>query len=238
MNEGNPDHLAPVTGARLSPLFPMHPLHKPKYPAGFSLIELLVVVAIIALLGALAMGGLSNVIRSSKLTNTAQRIADQITVARQLASSRNIPVQVRFYGLPYFDMTTGGAFINRGMQLFMTDGITFTNAVSRPFLFPNRVAIRDDSPLLGACLYVPFNSPGLTNFGVYGRGTICYRAFTIRPNGIVTSGNNTVISDYNNWITLQNWDPNAKLSAAVPTNANYVAIQVNPITAKVTILRP
>ena len=216
----------------------MHPLHKPKYPAGFSLIELLVVVAIIALLGALAMGGLSNVIRSSKLTNTAQRIADQINVARQIAATRNLPVEVRFYKLPWFDQTIGGARVYRGMQTFVTDGITFTNPVSKPFLFPDRVAIRIDSPLRGMIKYVDFNSPGLANFGIYGRGTIGYNVFTIRPNGMLNSGTTTNISATNNFMTLQNWEPNSTLDSMVPMPANYALVRVDPITAKVTILRP
>jgi len=197
-----------------------------------------VVVAIIGLLAALAMGGLSNTVRSSKLTNTAQRVADQINVARQVAAARNLPVEVRFYKLPWFDQTTGGAFVYRGMQTFVTDGITFTNPVSKPFLFPNRVAIRIDSPLRTQILYVANNTPGLADFGIYSKGTICYNAFTIRPNGMLVSGTSTNISATNNFMTLQNWEPDSTLDSSVPMPANYALVRVDPITAKVTILRP
>ena len=196
------------------------------------------VVAIIGMLAALAMGGLSNTVRSSKLTNTAQRVAVQINVARQVAAARNLPVEVRFYKLPWFDQTIGGARVYRGMQTFVTDGITFTNPVSKPFLFPNRVAIRIDSPLRGMIKYVDYNSPGLADFGIYGRGTIGYNVFTIRPNGMLVSGTSTNISATNNFMTLQNWEPDSTLDSSVPTPANYALVRVDPITAKVTILRP
>ncbi|MFM8716600.1 MAG: Verru_Chthon cassette protein D, partial [Spartobacteria bacterium] len=132
-----------------------------KSPA-FSLIELLVVIAIIGILAAAAIGGLSNVARSTNLTSAAQRLGDQFALARQTAVARNLPVEVRIYKLPDYDATTGGATLWRGLQLFIKDGSTDVPA-SRPLFFPQRVIISENaqaSPLLsdlGAELTPPSN---------------------------------------------------------------------------------
>ena len=200
---------------------------------GFSLLELLVVIAIISILATLSIGGLTNVARSSKLTNTAQRIGDQIALARQTAAARNLPVEVRFYILPYFGLTTGGAYLPRGMQLYIRDG-TNTVPVSRPVLFPERVVIRDQYMISAMNLLAWSNTTG--NWGAYKKNGYGYRFFTIRPNGMLSSDN--PISDWNNWLLVQTWEQDTPCNSASPMPTNYAIVQVNPITAKVTILRP
>jgi len=203
-------------------------------PRGFSLVELLVVVAIIVLLAALATGGLNNVARSSKLANAAQRVGDQIALARQLAVSRNLPVEVRFYKLPDFDSTTGGPTLWRGMQLFISDG-TATNAVSRPVFFPQRVIISANSaisPLLTTAMGAEITPTN--NVGAYSTANVQYKSFTIRPNGMLATSNSLV--DANNFLTLH--QQNDPMGADGIKPANFITVQVNPITSKVTILRP
>jgi len=205
------------------------------FPRGFSLIELLVVIAIISILATLSIGGLNNVARSSKLANAAQRVGDQIALARQLAAARNLPVEVRFYKLPDFDSTTGGPTLWRGMQLFISDG-TASNAASRPVFFPQRVIISANSamsPLLTTAMGATESTP-TSNVGTYSTANVQYKSFTIRPNGMLAASNSLV--DANNFLTLHH--QNDPMGADGIKPANFFTVQVNPITSKVTIQRP
>lgn len=199
----------------------------------FSLVELLIVVGIIALIASMAMGGLNNVLRASKVTTTAQVMADQINLARQIATARNLPVEVRIYSLPYFDMTNGGAFLYRGMQLFVQG----SNAVSSRVLFADRIVARETSMLGNGTTYTPFNLIS-TNWGPFKQGQYGYQSFYISPNGRATSGGSNTISNYNNWFIIQNWEQNARCNGSAPMPKNYALVLVNPITSKANVLRP
>ena len=225
----------------------MHPHDKPTNSSrGFTMIELLVVVGIIVIMAALAMGGLSNVVRSSKLTNAAQRVADTINIARQTAAARNLPVEVRFYSLPYFGKTTGGAYIVRGMVLYIQDtpsnSVTASTnmvALTKPYFFPERiVGWQTASKLLNSTIvnYVPYTATK-EGFGAISKNTVNYYAFTINPNGRLSP---SAINTLSNYITLVNWEPDTPCNAStLPTvPKNCATIQVDPMTAKVTIIRP
>ena len=202
----------------------MNPYTIPGKTNGFSLVELLFVIAIIVLQASVAMNGLNNVTRSARVLNVAQRIADQISVARQTASSRNLPVEVRIYNLPDWDATSGSANYLRGMQLFIDDIVT--NPISRPFYFPPRVIITSNStisPILGSMVV---GSTTLPNYG-----SVRYYSFTIRPNGILLPAG---ISDTNNFLTL--FQDTADLIGALPKN--FATLQIDPVTTKASILRP
>ena len=202
-----------------------------KSPA-FSLIELLVVISIIGILAAAAIGGLSNVARSSNLTSAAQRLGDQFALARQTAVARNLPVEVRIYKLPNFDFTTGGATLWRGLQLFIKDGTNDVPA-SRPLFFPQRVIISENaqaSPLLTG-LGTELTPP--SNVGAFTAANVRYKSFTIRPNGTVTATSSVPDA---NWFLTVHHENDAKPDGIKP--ANFATVQINPVTSKVTILRP
>ena len=210
---------------------------------GFTLVELLVVVAIIGVLSTFAIGGLRSISRASALTTTAQRVADQINLARQIATARNLPVEVRVYCLPYFGMTTGGAWLFRGMQVYVVNGTNY-EAASRRVLFPERVIIRDQD-LVSVMSHISYsNSIITTNWGEFGRRGYGYRYFTIRPDGkaviypTTDNTNTNVMNDYNNWFTLHNWEQDSGCGSAQPMPSNYAIVQINPFDSKATIIRP
>lgn len=195
-----------------------------KSHGAFTLVELLIVVGIIGLLASLAMGGLNNVLRSTKLTTAAQLVADQMNVARQTATARNLPVEVRFYTLPDWDRTSGTPTYLRAMQVFLQDGTT--NPVSKPVYLPARIMISTNtdsanSPMLSAMVS--------SNVTLTGYGSVPYSSFTIRANGMLRGKTNFTTA--NNYLKLVQADQG-------PTQQNFAAVQINPITGKVMVLRP
>jgi uncharacterized protein (TIGR02596 family) len=71
-------------------------MHK-KPNAAFSLIELLVVCGIIAIIAGFAIPASLTMMKGSQLTQAAQVLTDQISLARQTALARNRSVEVRIY---------------------------------------------------------------------------------------------------------------------------------------------
>ena len=198
----------------------------------FSLLELLLVVGIISLLVALAANGLNNVARSSSLATAAQRLGDQIALARQNASSLNLPVEVRLYQLPDFDATNGTAILWRGLQLFSQNASGNVTPLSKPVLFPNRVIISSNSAISPLLTSLTRTSP-VAAVGPFPSNSVSYVSFTIRPNGMVTP---STITDTNSFLTLH--QQNEPIRSGDTKPANFITIQINPITSKVTLLRP
>lgn len=215
---------------------PEEPFFRERKPVAFSILELLVVIAIIAMLATLATAGLDSVSRSTKLASAAQRLGDQIALARQTAVSRNLPVEVRLYKLPDFDQTSGSSSVWRGLQVFLVEGGNAT-PVTRPLFFPNRVIISENSevsPLLqnsasGLGAEITPTAP----VGAFASANVRYKSFTMRPNGTVTASNDIPTE---NWFLTLHHDNEAKPDGIKP--ANFATIQINPVTGKVSLLRP
>jgi len=85
-----------------------------KKSRAFTLVELLAVMAVIAVVIAFAVPAATQIMRGSQLTQGSQQFADQIGYARQLAISRNRPIEVRFYR--FSDPETPGESVDRPEQ--------------------------------------------------------------------------------------------------------------------------
>src|SRR4051794_11618182 len=64
---------------------------------GFSLLELLIVCGVIAVVVAFTIPAVTTMIRGSQLTQGAQLLTDQMSLARQRALTKCRAVEVRFY---------------------------------------------------------------------------------------------------------------------------------------------
>jgi hypothetical protein len=72
-----------------------------------------------------------------------------------------------------------------------------------------------------------------SNVGAFTAANVRYKSFTIRPNGTVTATSS--IPDAN-WFLTVHHENDAKPDGIKP--ANFATVQINPVTSKVTILRP
>lgn len=189
---------------------------------GFTLLELLVVISIMVMLMTLSMPAITSILTGSKLERAGQMVADALTLARQEAVSKNREVQVAFFELP---MGTGGkGWI--GLQVWRVDDSptgSIVRPVSRLWTLPEPMIISTSgglSPLLTTA-----SLSGTTT--IAGNTSVAYKAFRFRANGAMDSGIGT-----NNYITVQD----AVLQGNPPPN--YFTVQVNPITGKISIIRP
>lgn len=114
----------------------------PAVRSAFSLIELVVVIAIIAIIATFIVPAATGILRGSSITQASQTLTDQISLARQLALSRNRAIEVRFY--QYADPEAPGETVGtpssgqwRGLQIFEV----LESGVAVPFDKPQRLPI-------------------------------------------------------------------------------------------------
>ena len=195
----------------------------PHSSQAFSLTELLIVMAIVGLLASLTMPAFSSIVSGNGISKGGQILGDQIIFARQEATTKNRNVELRFISMPNGLLSGYSA-----MQLWMTDE-TGTNSTPLGKLqkLPEGVLIASNdvlSPLLKA------------DSSVGGVMTILsqstaqhYVGFLIRSSGALSSA----ITTDNNFLTIV-----AARDADKTPPKNYYAVQVNPVTGRVTIQRP
>jgi uncharacterized protein (TIGR02596 family) len=177
-----------------------------------------VVIAIFAILAVLTMPAFNSIRGAGDVTRGGQVLADQIALARQEASAKNRDIEVRI-------AEVGGSDPGyRAVQLWLR-GETATNPIGRIEQLPTRVLISSNaalSPLLSASTTVN----GTATFG--GLGSLPYKGFRIRAGGTLDSQ----ISTSNNFLTVHSAN-----DTNVPPD-NFFAVRVNPVTGRITTLRP
>lgn len=199
--------------------------------------ELLVVVAIMSILMAVVVPASIAMIKANNLTNAANMIRDELSLARQTALSRNQEVEVRFY-----QMASGGDASTkryRAFRAFVADGLD--PAKSEPLssikYFNEPVVISEDPKFSTLLDYTDSSRSGLRYLteDVPEIGSTPYVAFSFRGNG-ETSLKPVVLPAGNWFLTLISHT--AKTNGGTGLPDNYSTIQVDPVTGRIRTYRP
>jgi len=153
----------------------------------FTLVELLVVFAIVAILVALIAPAMTSLARASALTTAGQAVLGTLEQARQMAVTRNRPVEVRFYKLAaHGEPISASPTTYRAVQLYIVDSnanaAPVATATGKVLNLPVPIVI-STNPVLSSLMELAESSPASgENFSTAGTN-YRYRAFQFRPNG-------------------------------------------------------
>jgi uncharacterized protein (TIGR02596 family) len=196
---------------------------------GYTLLELLAVMTIMAVLLAILVPSISGINESNNISRGGQLFADQIELARQISSSRNITVEVRCINIPSRSANGYSA-----IQLWSPGGAT-SIPVSRLQTLPDGIAISQDTTKVSS-LFSSYQMSGtMPTTGGPASGD-AYVSFTINPSGMV--GPLLTTGAAPNMTALTVGVLPARFAANTTLPVNYMLIQLNPITAATLNYRP
>jgi len=217
---------------------------------GFTLLELLLVMAIVVAVMSAAAPAVRGTLDGVSLTGAAETLEGHLSLARQVAMSRNLPVEVRFYqdtSIPSNPWRIVGMVIPA-----ISTGQAKDEWVSAPATLPGTVIIdttegKDFSTILtntnaGTPSSAtpdpvgPWKSrePDSAVYRVRGKS---YVAFRFQPNGSTNLPASADASVNQAWsLSLKNLKDRS--TNGLTPAANYVAVVVDPLTGRTLSYRP
>jgi uncharacterized protein (TIGR02596 family) len=210
---------------------------------GFTLIEMLVVITLIAIMGAVTVPSVNKIMVGSKLTQSAQLVIDQFSIARQIALTRNHAVEVRIYRFgdaetPGEDKSVPTSGRYRAIQLFeITDSGAATALGDAVRLAPSMFF--DSGNTLSTLIGSAASSPAVPTLTASGSQTVSvsmvgntYDSSTFRFN----ADGSTNLDVTKLWfLTLHN--RNDQDAQSTPP-ANFFTLQIEPSNGHIYTFRP
>ena len=196
---------------------------------GFTFVELFCVMAIMAILLAVTVPSIEGLNLSAGIGQGGQTFTDQVALARQLASARNVTVEMRCILIPARS-TVGYT----GIQLWSP----VTGApLSRVITMPDGIALSQDITTISK-LFSTYKQP--TPLSTMPAGSPVqgdsYVSFTISPSGLIGPLSTTATAP-DMKATSVGITPSVR-AADTTLPKNFVLVQLNPLTAATTIYRP
>jgi uncharacterized protein (TIGR02596 family) len=201
---------------------------RPPGRSAYTLFELVAVMAIMALLLVLILPSIGGINESNNINSGGQLFADQVALARQIASSRNITVEVRCINIP-----ARSQFGYTGIQLWSSSSGTPV-PVSRMQTLPDGITISKDTTQISS-LFLAYQKTGTMPVTTPTSGDT-YVSFTINPSGMV--GPLTTTTAAPNMTTLTVGVLPVRFSQNTTLPVNYMLVQLNPVTGATLNYRP
>lgn len=210
------------------------PLQKSR--SAFSLIELIAVISIIVIIAAFAVPAANTILRGSQLTQAAQLISGQLSLARQQALTRNHSIEVRVFRFgdseqPGEQSQSPETGKYRAIQMFevLDNGVPIP--LSKMERLPVSIVFNDDQLSTLIKEKTP-QEPSQTDPELP-RGVSKnyeYVSFRFRPDG------STDLSPIKQWyITLHSITDQVEGSQPPP---NFFTVQIDPVSGSTRNYRP
>jgi len=196
----------------------------------FSLLELLCVIAIIAVLAVATIPSVRGIMDGVNVSGAAAVVEAEISLARQTAMSRNLPVEVRFYK---HDDGTGEAWRQVGVLISASSsGLSSDLWITPAKTLPGNIIMEDSgefSTILSKATAPPWTGTESTSAPPSVRGKN-YVGFRFHPDGTSNLPSNEA------WcLTFKN--PFTKSQGEAPA-ANYVALVLDSLTGRTVSYQP
>lgn len=188
---------------------------------GFSLVELLAVMATVGILLAVSVPAMSSLMASSNLSRAGGMLVDQINLARQMASARNVVVEVRLIRMN----DSGEGY--QAIQLWSNDGAGQTKPLGGLSQLPQNTSIAGNTAVLSKALASVKVQQMPSGGNTDGKDFV---SFQIRPGGTVIPA--IGMNDFYLSVVSSGNAGDSQLPK------NYVTVQVNPQTGTPLVYRP
>ncbi|XHR28894.1 MAG: Verru_Chthon cassette protein D [Chthoniobacteraceae bacterium] len=217
---------------------------------GFTLLELLLVMAIVVAVMSTAAPAVRGTLDGVNLTGAEELVEGQLSLARQIAMSRNLPVEVRFY---QDTSISSNPWRIVGMVIpAISTGQSKDEWVAAPAMLPGTVIVdttagKDFSTVLtniSADVPTSANPDPVgpwksqeSNSAPYRVRGKSYIAFRFQPNGSTNLPASADASSNQAWsISLKNLKDRS--TNGVTPAANYIAVVIDPLTGRTLSYRP